>query len=498
MWTLIRENLLHTLPVVFEDAGWRGLRPLADSTPTFEIRCGLFNLRERIDLVRDRRGQRSGTGIDNSGTLLMRPVLRDLSTAATWSCGGDSAAPSNNQQDRYAWLNGRLGLCNTLLDLVFASDKPEREFAVLCADTLVAGVVGPPRHERLHAAWSTWCDGGAGASGLDLTAGALWSDLERSDLPGAWILLGGDADLRACLQEILGAGPAPLFDWIWQIVPATATALGRDLDLYRKAGAFHREPFGLVWADATAVSPWAEAMDLRAADAGDATAPGDGVTVTDARDLWLGCDVNIAPGVVIDTGPGPVILDNHVRVMPHSYLEGPLYVGPGSRIKAGAKIYGESAFGIGCRVTGEIGESTFGDFTNKQHDGFIGHAVLGSWVNLGALTTNSDLKNNYGNVRIDLGEGAVETGLRFVGLMAGDHVKTAIGTMFNTGTVVGFASNIFGGMPPKYVGAYSWGGQADAPVYGLDQAMATAEVVLGRRGCRFTEAHAALFTALAH
>ena len=95
---------------------------------------------------------------------------------------------------------------------------------------------------------------------------------------------------------------------------------------------------------------------------------------------------------------------------------------------------------MGNRLAGEIGESTFGDFANKQHEGFIGHAVLGSWVNLGAMTTCSDLKNNYGPVRVDLGWGEVDSGLRFVGLLMGDHAKTAIGTLFNTGTCVGFAS----------------------------------------------------------
>jgi len=168
------------------------------------------------------------------------------------------------------------------------------------------------------------------------------------------------------------------------------------------------------------------------------------------------------------------------------------------RVKAGARLYGESSFGIGNRLAGEVGESTFGDFTNKQHEGFIGHAVLGSWVNLGALTTCSDLKNNYGDVKVDLGNGPQATGQRFVGLLAGDHVKTAIGTLFNTGTCVGFASNIFGdGMPPKHVPAFSWGGRADDPPYGLEAALATARVVLGRRGCRLEPAHEQLFRVLA-
>ena len=222
------------------------------------------------------------------------------------------------------------------------------------------------------------------------------------------------------------------------------------------------------------------------------------VDVTDPTRFHRGPDLELAPGVVIDTRPGPVVLDRGVRVEPHVLLEGPLFLGDGSLVKAGARIYGESSFGLVNRIAGEIGESTFGHFVNKQHEGFIGHAVLGAWINLGAMTTCSDLKNNYGPVRVDLGDGAVDTGQRFVGLLAGDHVKTAIGTLFNTGTVVGFGANVFGvGMPPKFVPDFSWGGGPGAPAYDVEKAIATAGVVMSRRGCRFTAGHADLFRHLA-
>lgn len=213
--------------------------------------------------------------------------------------------------------------------------------------------------------------------------------------------------------------------------------------------------------------------------------------------VYCGEGVDLAPGTALNTEQGPIILDRGVRVMPQCYLEGPLYIGPGSLVKPGTRIHGESSFGIVNRLAGEIGESTFGDFANKQHEGFIGHAVLGSWINLGAMTTCSDLKNNYGAIRVDLGSGAMATGKHFIGLMLGDHAKTAIGVLFNTGTCVGFASNIFGaGMPPKYVGNFQWGGQEGCPRYAVDRARATAEIVMKRRGCLFTEAHGELFTSL--
>ncbi len=125
-------------------------------------------------------------------------------------------------------------------------------------------------------------------------------------------------------------------------------------------------------------------------------------------------------------------------------------------------------------------ESTFLDLVNKQHDGFIGHAYLGSWVNLGAMTTCSDLKNNYGRIRVDVGAGEEDTGLRFLGLMMAEHGKTAIGTLFNTGTAVGFASNVFAvGFPPKSLPNFTWGDGRSATRQDPARAAATAAVAMG-------------------
>jgi len=278
-------------------------------------------------------------------------------------------------------------------------------------------------------------------------------------------------------KECLDGSPQPVhavkgLGHIWDIVPSTPEFIECDLESLKSGKSFSRRPFGIFPTGDNPEPYWLKDSSLK----------------NNGENVWLGQNVQIADSVAFDTSKGPVILDHSVKVMPFCFLEGPLYVGPGSIIKAGAAIYGESSFGIGNRLAGEIGESTFGDFSNKQHDGFIGHAVLGAWTNLGAMTTCSDLKNNYGNVRMDLGSGSQDTGLRFVGLMMGDHVKTAIGTLFNTGTCVGFASNVFGGeMPPKYICNYSWGGMPDSPFYNVEKAMDTAAIVMSRRGCRLTE-----------
>lgn len=202
--------------------------------------------------------------------------------------------------------------------------------------------------------------------------------------------------------------------------------------------------------------------------------------------VMLGSEVILEPGVVLDARRGPIRLADGVEVRAGSRLEGPLYVGPATRILGGA--IGTSSFGTGCRLRGEIEECVILGYTNKAHDGFLGHSYLGRWVNLGALTTNSDLKNSYGTIRLGGPEGPVETGLTKLGCMLGDHVKTAIGTRINTGTVVGAGSNLFGdSLPPTWVPPFSWGSGPGAPVYERDRFLDVAGRVLPRRGIDFDE-----------
>ena len=201
-----------------------------------------------------------------------------------------------------------------------------------------------------------------------------------------------------------------------------------------------------------------------------------------------GC--RVLPGAVLDAEDGPITLAAGVIVQPHVVVRGPAYVGPRSVLKAGAKIHEGTSLGPVCKIGGEVEESVVQGFSNKQHDGFLGHAWLGEWVNLGADTNNSDLKNNYSRVRMWEGGRMLDTGMQFAGLLAGDHVKSAIGTLFNTGTVVGVASQVFGaGFPPKFVPPFSWGGAAALQVYEWARAAATARAVMQRRGVTMTAAY---------
>jgi UDP-N-acetylglucosamine diphosphorylase/glucosamine-1-phosphate N-acetyltransferase len=151
-------------------------------------------------------------------------------------------------------------------------------------------------------------------------------------------------------------------------------------------------------------------------------------------------------------------------------------------IKVGAKIYENTSIGPVCKVGGEVEGSVIHSFSNKQHDGFLGHAYLGMWVNLGADTNNSDLKNNYGSVKLVIDGETVDSGSTFMGLVMGDHSKSAINSMFNTGTVVGVSSNVFGsGFPPKSVPSFTWGGAEGLKTYELERALEVARRVMGRR-----------------
>jgi len=169
--------------------------------------------------------------------------------------------------------------------------------------------------------------------------------------------------------------------------------------------------------------------------------------------------------------------------MPNAVIQGPCYVGEKSKIKIGAKIYPGTSIGEFCKVGGEVEESIIHSYSNKQHDGFLGHAYLGQWVNIGAGANNSDLKNNYSKVNVYVNGELIDSDSLFVGLTMGDHSKTGINTMFNTGTVVGVMCNIFGAdLFSKFVPSFSWGSVRKMTENKLDKALQTARLVMGRRG----------------
>lgn len=163
----------------------------------------------------------------------------------------------------------------------------------------------------------------------------------------------------------------------------------------------------------------------------------------------------VEPGVVFDVRHGVVVLEEGVQVRSGARLEGPLFAGPGSLLLGGAIRH--SAIGPRCRVHGELSTSVMLGYANKSHDGFVGHSVIGQWVNLGAGTITSNLKNTYGEVRLDLPGGRLATGRMNLGTLFGDHAKTGIGTLLSTGTVVGAGANVLAGTVPRWVPPFAWG-----------------------------------------
>jgi UDP-N-acetylglucosamine diphosphorylase/glucosamine-1-phosphate N-acetyltransferase len=193
---------------------------------------------------------------------------------------------------------------------------------------------------------------------------------------------------------------------------------------------------------------------------------------------------------IINTTTGPVYIGKNAEVMEGCIIRGPFALGEEAVLKMGAKVYGATTIGPFCKVGGEISNVLFQSYSNKGHDGFLGNSVIGEWCNLGADTNTSNLKNNYGNVSTYSFESGSEqkTDIQFMGLFMGDHSKCGINTMFNTASVVGVSSNIFGaGFPSKYIPSFSWGGADGIESYRFDKALESINQMMIRRGRSLSE-----------
>lgn len=194
--------------------------------------------------------------------------------------------------------------------------------------------------------------------------------------------------------------------------------------------------------------------------------------------------------VTINAATGVVYIGKDAEIMEGSVIRGPLALNEHAQLKLATKVYGATTIGPHSRVGGEISNSVIMGYSNKGHDGFLGNSVLGEWCNIGADSNNSNLKNNYGEVKLwnYLSETIEPTGLQFCGLMMGDHSKCGINTMFNTGTVVGVSTNVYGAdFPPNFIPSFSWGGASNLVEYKFDKAMETAQNMMRRRNVPLTD-----------
>jgi UDP-N-acetylglucosamine diphosphorylase/glucosamine-1-phosphate N-acetyltransferase len=207
-----------------------------------------------------------------------------------------------------------------------------------------------------------------------------------------------------------------------------------------------------------------------------------GVFAVNPTNILIGKNVKVAPSVVLDSSDGIIIIGDNVKIMPQTTILGPCYIGDNSIIKIGAKIYGDNSIGEWCKVGGELENTIIHSYSNKQHEGFLGHSYIGEWVNFGADTNNSDLKNTYSSISMTLPHKEISTGRIFLGLVCGDHTKTGINSMFTTGTVAGVCGILVKEwFLPNQINSFTWGGKQNSPLYKFEKAIETARIVMDRR-----------------
>ena len=212
-----------------------------------------------------------------------------------------------------------------------------------------------------------------------------------------------------------------------------------------------------------------------------------GVHLVEPDRIKIGKNCTIAPGAVLDASEGEIIISDNVKIMANAVIVGPCFIGEHSTVKIGAKIYENTAIGEWCKVGGEIENSIIHAYSNKQHEGFLGHSYISEWVNLGADTNTSDLKNTYGEISVKILNEQYPTGRMFLGLMCGDHTKSAINTSFTTGTIAGICGIIVAdGFLPNYIPSFAWRGTKGCSYYKVEKAIETVRIVMKRRNKELT------------
>ncbi|OOP58025.1 MAG: hypothetical protein AYP45_00090 [Candidatus Brocadia carolinensis] len=255
----------------------------------------------------------------------------------------------------------------------------------------------------------------------------------------------------------------PVVTYFWDLIKYNKSQIEKDYLLFVKKGAV----FGKVY---------------------------DGVYFMNKDQIYLGKDSRIKPGCVFDAEEGPIYIGQNVTIAPNTTIEGPAFIGDYSVVQSNSRIRRGSNIGKACKVGGEIVNSIFQGYTNKQHDGFIGDSYIGSWVNMGADTVNSNLLNTYGNIKVEIEGNIINTNHMFLGMAMGDHTKTAINTTIMTGSIIGFACNIITAFyPPKYLPSFTWYSHQGMLVYTLEKALIVAKVAMKRRDKEMTPAEEQLF-----
>lgn len=401
--------------ILFEDEGYRQLLPLVYTRPLYDLRCGIFTLRERLSAMFIRQP-----------SAICRPHLAGLYGAGRWPLGLLS------DQRPIVLVNGRT-LAPTWLPALLNEPVNTVYVARGAAPVLLGARLSPTL---------------ASAILLDLIeqrAAAALDELMR-------------------FARVIEA-PASLLTLPWDLITANGEQIVRDLALLGR---------GLGWASAAERPP-----------------AGADIVLHNPAQIFLHPQARLDGPLVLDARDGPIVIDA-ARIEPFSFIQGPCAIGADALI-ASARVRGETTIGPTCRIGGEVEASIVQGFSNKHHDGFLGHSYLGEWVNIGAMTTNSDLKNTYGSIRAAVeGRGQVDSGVLKLGCFLADHVKLGIGLHLNGGTVIGTGSNIFGvHFAPKTIPAFTWGGEVFRE-YRIDGMIEVARKVMSRRKVALTPEYEAM------
>jgi UDP-N-acetylglucosamine diphosphorylase/glucosamine-1-phosphate N-acetyltransferase len=379
--------------VLFEDSGWRALRPLTDLLPVPALAFGASHLAARLIAAT---------------RLPLLSIEARPEAMAFWRDAPSIERDGIDARDDVLALNAA-ALPGSWLERLGSERGPQ---IWRSADRILAALAP-------HASMAAGLARGAGfeafLSGLDLPAKPL---------------------------------DARMITWPWNLIEWNVAAIADDLASQRSVVA------GVV--------------DPRAALLG-------------AERIAVEAGARVDPFAVLDARGGPIRVEADAIVLSHTVVSGPCRVGRGTQLLGG--FVARSSFGPQCRVAGEVEDSIWQGHSNKRHHGFIGHSAIGEWVNLGALTTGSDLKNNYGSVRVAVEGRDVDTGVAKIGAIVGAHVKTGIGTLLPTGASIGVGSNLFGGgrFTPRQVPPFAWWNGESLAEHRLEAFLATARVAMSRR-----------------
>lgn len=377
--------------VLFEDAGYKNFGPLTKTRPIFELRNGIFSIRERFIKIFSEYElyffYRKG----------FDPMMKKL---------GMKGMTDLKDNEEFIAINARLVPNKNFLKYFDVLEKKKTKLAADDYGTLLTGI---------------------------FTSKAEFVDSVKK---------GVKTNVKPILEII---------KYPWDLVNSTGEWIANDSVFLEDEKRF---------------------IKLKAA----------GVHVENRDSVFVSKTAKVMAGTVIDASEGPVVIDDAAEVMYNSVIIGPVYIGKNSKIKAGAKIYGNTSIGDVCKVGGEVEGTIIHGYSNKQHEGFLGHSYIGEWCNLGADTNNSDLKNNYTSVKVEINGELIDTGSLFAGLIMGDHSKTGINTMINTGTVIGIACNVYGeGFPPRNIPDFHWGGKEKLVKYPFNKTLETIKAVMARR-----------------